>query len=259
MINWKPRGEERTAELARSYARLNEDIVERKNLEEQLRHAQKMEAIGILTGGITHEFNNIMTAIITCATYLQEEMEKESSLKSFVDVIQISAQRAANLTQGLLSYSRKQESLLRLTSLHSIIRKVEVLLSKTIGEDIKLNICFTDNDVAVMVDSNQIEQVLMNLASNARDAMPYGGNLCINAGTIGIDSNFIRHHGYNSPGLYAIISVSDTGTGMAEDTREIIFEPFFTTKEFIKVPVWAYQWYTGLPGSMRAISMLRAK
>ncbi len=225
------RVEIRTAELAKANEKLKNDIKERKKLEEQLLHAQKMEAIGTLTGGISHEFNNIITTIISCGEFLQDEMDEDSPLKSFVDVIHVSAHRAADLTNGLLAFSRKNKIDKRLVSINRLIQKVEGLLSKTIGEDIRIEIDITEMDPAVMVDSSQIEQVLMNLATNARDAMPKGGLLSIRSELVEIDNEFIKEHGYGRQGLFARIIVADTGTGMNKATLEKIFEPFFTTKE----------------------------
>jgi|Deesub1362A_J573_1020465.scaffolds.fasta_scaffold00073_30 PAS domain S-box-containing protein len=207
------------------------DITERKSLEEQLRHAQKMEVIGTLTGGISHEFNNILTAIIGYGEFLQDAIEEGSPLRAYVDMIQASAKRAAGLTQGLLAYSRKQAVHLRQTDLNEIIRKVERLLLRFISENIELRILLADEVLPVMVDTNQIEQVLMNLVTNAVDAMPDGGDLIISTERREIDSDFVRTRGYGKPGVYAVLSVSDTGTGMDKKTKEKIFEPFFTTKD----------------------------
>ena len=142
-----------------------------------------------------------------------------------------SAERAANLTQGLLAFSRKQISNPTLVNLNELIEKIEKFLRRVIGEDIEFQTILTDKDITVMADHGQIDQALMNLATNARDAMPKGGLLTIETGTVEIDEEYIKAHGYGKAGTYALISVTDSGIGMDEKTREKIFEPFFTTKE----------------------------
>lgn len=214
-----------------AYDGLISDITERKRLEEQLLHAQKMEAVGQLAGGIAHDFNNILTAIIGFGNLLKMDISKDVPSRTYVTQILNSAERAANLTQALLAFSRKQIINLRPANLNEIINVLEKLLSRLIGEDIELSTFLADEDLTVMADSSQIEQVLMNLATNARDAMPDGGSLIIRTGLVEFDYEFIKAHGFGRPGFYAIISVEDTGQGMDERTRERIFEPFFTTKE----------------------------
>jgi signal transduction histidine kinase/CheY-like chemotaxis protein len=221
----------RTSELAEANVQLKNDIKERKKLEDQLRHSQKMEAVGTLTGGIAHEFNNILTAIIGCGELLHEEMDKDTALRTYVDVIQVSSERAANLTKSLLAYSRKQITHLEPIHINRITIKVEKLLSRIIGENIKLETILTEEDATVLADSAQIEQVLMNLATNSRDAMPNGGTLTITTEVVEMKNEFITAHGFGKPGKYVILSVTDTGEGIAKDTKERIFEPFFTTKD----------------------------
>jgi PAS domain S-box-containing protein len=207
------------------------DITERNRLEEQLLQAQKMEAVGQLAGGIAHDFNNILTAIIGYGTLLKDESPKSSLLQSYVTNILTSAERAANLTRDLLAFSRKQIISPKPLNINETIIGIESLLSRIIGEDIKISTILTDKDLIVMVDSSQIEQVLMNLATNARDAMPHGGVLTIKTEGIELDDGFIKAHGYGRQGMYVVISVEDTGEGIEEKTQERIFEPFFTTKE----------------------------
>lgn len=205
------------------------DITDRRHMEEQMRHAQKMEALGTLTGGISHEFNNILQAIIGYGELLNDAL-KDNPLRTYSSVILSSAQRASGLTQGLLAYSRKQLIERKLVSLNEIIKKVEGLLPRFVGEDIDFRVILVTGDLIVNADSKQIEQVLMNLATNAKDAMPYGGVLTIRAETVSMEAKFMQAHGYGEPGMYALISVKDTGIGMNEKTRSRIFEPFFTTK-----------------------------
>jgi PAS domain S-box-containing protein len=210
------------------------DITDHKRLEEQLRHSQKMEAIGQLAGGIAHDFNNILTAIIGYGNLLQMRLSENDQMRSYVDQILASAERAASLTQSLLAFGRKQIIDPKPVNVNEIIRGVEKLLSRLIREDIELRIEFTDKDLTVMADSAQMGQVLMNLATNARDAVPDEGSLTIQTGLIELDNTWVKTHGYGKPGMYALIAVTDTGGGMTEKTRQRVFEPFFTTKEIGK-------------------------
>ncbi len=217
-----------------AYRGIMKDITERKRLEQQLIQAQKMEAVGQLAGGIAHDFNNILTAIIGFGTLLKMETERGHPLHSYVTQILTSAERAANLTQALLAFSRKQIISPKPVNLNEIIRGVKSLLSRIIGEDIELSTKLIDNDLIIMADIGQIEQVLMNLATNARDAMPDGGSLTITTDLMSFDYEFIKAHGYGTPGIYAFISCEDTGIGMDKGIQEKIFEPFFTTKDIGK-------------------------
>ena len=212
-------------------AEVNVDITERKRLEEQLIQAQKMEAIGQLAGGIAHDFNNILTAIIGFGTLLKTEMSKDDPLSPNVTQILRASERAASLTQALLAFSRKQVINPRPVNLNEIIAALEKILTRIIGEDIELSTVLADEDLTVMADSTQIEQVLMNLATNARDAMPDGGSLTIRTELAQFDNEYIKTHGYDKPGSYALISIEDRGVGMDVKTRDRIFEPFYTTKE----------------------------
>lgn len=214
-----------------AYDALIADITERKRLEEQLSHVQKMEAIGHLAGGIAHDFNNILTAIIGYGHVLMIKMDGTDPLRHNAAEILKSAERAANLTQGLLAFSRKQIISPRPMKLNEIIRNVEKLLLRIIGEDIELKAELAADDSTVMADSVQMEQVLMNLATNARDAMPEGGFLTIKTEKVEFDREYISAHGYGEAGAYVCISVTDTGSGMDEETKKKIFEPFFTTKD----------------------------
>jgi two-component system cell cycle sensor histidine kinase/response regulator CckA len=207
------------------------DVSERKRLEEQLRQSQKMESIGTLAGGIAHDFNNILTAIIGYGSLLQMKMTEGDPLRYNIEQILSSANRAASLTQGLLAYSRKQILNPQPISVNAIIKKVDLLLTRLIGENIELKTLLTGDDVSVMADAGQIEQVLMNLATNARDAMPGGGYLFIETERIEFSEESAKAHEFGKHGTYALITVTDSGVGMDEKTRQRIFEPFFTTKE----------------------------
>lgn len=207
------------------------DITESKKLEQQLLQAQKMEAIGQLAGGVAHDFNNILTAIMGYGNLLKTKIKEEEPLVKYIDNILTSAEKAANLTKSLLTFTRKQLIDPKPIDVNEVILNTEKLLSKLIGEDIEFSVKLNGKNLTVIADNNQITQVLMNLATNARDAMPRGGKLTISTDTIEIDDIFIREHGYGTRGLYALISFEDTGTGMDEKTVARIFEPFFTTKE----------------------------
>ncbi|MCG2721709.1 MAG: PAS domain S-box protein [Thermodesulfovibrionales bacterium] len=207
------------------------DITYSKRLELQFLQAQKMEAVGQLAGGIAHDFNNILTAIIGYGNLLQTDMRKDDPLHYYLSNILSASQKAANLTHALLAFSRKQIISPKPINVKETIRVMENLLLRLIGEDIELTTRLTDKELIVMADENQIEQVLMNLATNARDVMPDGGSIVISTDSVLFDENFIDAHGYGKPGTYALISVTDTGAGMDKSTREKVFEPFFTTKE----------------------------
>ncbi|MBP7527519.1 MAG: PAS domain S-box protein [Syntrophorhabdaceae bacterium] len=203
---------------------------ERERLQAQLLQSQKMEAIGQLAGGVAHDFNNILTAVIGYGNLLEMEMQAEDPLRMYVEEILASSEKAVSLTQSLLAFSRKQAISLTYHNINDIISEVESLLKRLLSEDIDLKISLGTPGLGVMADITQIQQVLINLATNARDAMPSGGVLSIEAGQVRPDNSFVAsHHGKGS--LYATISVSDTGTGMDQQTRARIFDPFFTTKE----------------------------
>ena len=204
---------------------------EKEKLHAQLLQAQKMEAVGQLAGGVAHDFNNILTAMIGYGHMLKIKMKEDDPLRTYADHILSLSDRAANLTQSLLAFSRRQVMNPRPIDLHDTIRRVENLLARIIGEDIELNIRLSPEDLTIMADPVQIEQVFMNLATNARDAMPEGGKLEISTEVVEFDQLFIMTHGYGKQKKYAFISMSDTGVGIDEQTREKMFEPFFTTKE----------------------------
>ncbi len=206
------------------------DITERRHLEDQLRHSQKMEAIGTLTGGISHEFNNILAAVRGYSEILKNKIGEDHSLKKYADKVYESTLKASKLTSGLLTYSRKQKVDFRTLNLNEFINKTEEFLSQIIGSDIVLEVDLYDDEITIMADSNQMEQVLINLAANAKDAMPGGGVLVISTEIYEIDDIFINTTGYGAEGRYALIKVKDSGSGIDPDQRDRIFEPFFTTK-----------------------------
>jgi nitrogen-specific signal transduction histidine kinase/CheY-like chemotaxis protein len=209
-------------------------MTEYRKLEQQLRQSQKMEAIGQLAGGIAHDFNNILSAIVGYGGMMQMKMAPDDANRLNVEQLLSAADRAANLTHSLLAFSRKQIISPKPVNLNDIIKKVERLLLRLIGEDIELHTQTTEKVLTVWADSLQIEQVLMNLATNARDAMPAGGNLIIRTDAINLRDEFTMQESILKPGMYAQLMVTDTGSGMDEITREKIFEPFFTTKEIGK-------------------------
>ncbi|MRS01957.1 PAS domain S-box protein [bacterium] len=204
---------------------------ERKKLETQLQQAQKMEAIGQLAGGIAHDFNNILTAIIGYSEIILLRMEKTSPLRHHIEKIYISAERAADLTRDLLAFSRKQVLQTKPIDLCETLRGLKEMLGRLIPEDIEFRTTYVERKLIVMADKGQIEQVLMNLVNNAKDAMSRGGILSVDVSCIFMDTRFVHSHGFGEPGDYACLSVSDTGHGMNEETKKNIFEPFFTTKE----------------------------
>jgi PAS domain S-box-containing protein len=208
-----------------------EDMSERKKLEDQLRHAQKMEAVGQLAGGVAHDFNNILTAIIGYGHLLKLKLKDNELLLHNVKQILAISERGATLTKDLLAFSRKQALDLKPVRLNDLIDRIVKLLPKFIGEDIELRIKLADNELIVLADSSQIEHVLINLATNARDAMPEGGILSIETGQVSLDYEHVKQFEYGTPGVYALISVADTGSGMDSETLRKIFDPFFTTKE----------------------------
>ena len=208
------------------------DITEKRELEGQLRQAHKMEAVGLLAGGIAHDFNNILTSVIGYSSMLLTSLKEDDPCHHMAQMVLESGERAAALTQSLLTFSRKQPLALTIVDLNGIIRNVEQLLYRVIGEDIDFRVQPAGQELAVLADKAQIEQVLVNLATNARDAMPQGGVLSISAAPVQLDKHFLEAHGYGKPGAYALISVADTGVGIDEETRVKIFDPFFTTKKF---------------------------
>lgn len=207
------------------------DITEQRKLEYQLRQSQKMEALGLFASGIAHDFNNILTVIIGQGNMLKMKNGLDSLQSERIDQILAAADKATHLTGGLLAFCRKQPIALQPANLNGIVQHLQQFLARIIGEDVHLELTLNKTDPMINVDIHQIEQVLINLATNARDAMPLGGVLTIETGIQEIDAAFVHAYGYGVEGSYAVITVSDTGCGMTRGTQQKIFEPFFTTKE----------------------------
>ncbi len=210
------------------------DITERKNLEEQLYQAQKMEAVGQLAGGIAHDFNNILTAIIGYSHLVRKNTETvppNSPVRGYIEQINSSAERAAELTQALLAFSRKQVMVPKVLDLNTTVTQLEKMLRRIISENIELRLETCPDDLHVMADKGKIEQALINLATNAKDAVAGNGILSISTVPVAMDDEIVTVQGFGKPGDYACVRVSDTGCGIDEDTKKKIFEPFFTTKE----------------------------
>jgi len=214
-----------------NYIAIMEDVNDRKSLEEQLRHSQKMDAMGQVAGVVAHDFSNLLTVIIGYATMLKGNNGAKDTVQSRLDSILSAAQRGVQLTGSLSAFSRKQVLKPRLVDLVGIIRNMEEFLRQIIGEDIMLEMDYGVGQCYVHADSSSIEQVFMNLAANARDAMPNGGRISIKVAKTELDSDFAAAHGYGPPGRHAHFSVTDTGPGIERHILTRIFEPFFTTKE----------------------------
>lgn len=214
------------------YQGIIHDMTEHKKLEQQLLLAQKMESVGILAGGVAHDFNNLITAISGYGEVLSESIPEDDKLshESVTNILN-AADRAAQLTRGLLSFSRRQIINPRPVQIDSLISSTGRLIERMIGEDIEFSTDLTLADLIIKADPGQIEQVLMNLVTNARDAMPHGGRLSIATISVSVERGTEKLYDLPAPGKYALVSVSDTGTGMDRKTLENIFEPFYTTKE----------------------------
>jgi signal transduction histidine kinase/ActR/RegA family two-component response regulator len=208
-----------------------EDVTERKALEDQLRQAQKMEAVGKLAGGVAHDFNNLLTVITGYSQILMDQHEENAQASHSIEQIFKAADRATSLTRQLLAFSRRQMLQPRLVSLNVLVRNLEKMLRPLLGERIQIVVRSSSDLGGVRADPSQLDHILMNLAVNARDAMPRGGTLTVATANADLGEVFARTHPGATPGQYVMLSVSDTGTGMDEHTLTHLFEPFFTTKE----------------------------
>ncbi|HYL20544.1 MAG TPA: ATP-binding protein, partial [Gemmatimonadales bacterium] len=207
------------------------DVTERRSLERQLLQAQKMEAVGRLAGGVAHDFNNVLTAILGYAGLLLDGLPTLSPLRPDLEEIRKAADRAAGLTRQLLAFSRKQVLEMRALDLNELVADMDKLLRRLLGEDIDVVTNLDRTLGAVRADAAQLEQVVVNLAVNSRDAMPEGGTLMIETRNADLDDSYAGEHVPVRPGRYVMLAVSDTGTGMSAETMSHVFEPFFTTKE----------------------------
>ncbi len=214
------------------------DITERKHaekekalLESRLIQSQKMEAIGTLAGGVAHDFNNILTALMGYASLLQAKMEESDPKRTYVKQILTLSERAAEVTKSLLTFGRKQRVSCKPFKINDTIRETVNLLTRLLNEDIIVKVALSTKNPTIMADRTQIHQVLINLATNARDAMPEGGTFSIRTQVVSLSDKFRKTHGYGGSGTYVLITAADTGIGMDEATKARIFEPFFTTKE----------------------------
>ena len=210
------------------------DITDQKILEKQLRQAQKMEAIGQFSGGIAHDFNNLLGVIIGYCEVMEDQLPPTSSLMKDCEQIRKAGERAASLTRQLLAFSRQQILEPRVMDLNAAVLDVEKMLRRLIGADIDLCTSLDGSLGSIKADRGQIEQVIMNLAVNARDAMPQGGQLTIETANVELGEDYVRQHPHQQSGPHVLLSVSDTGTGMDAETQARIFDPFFTTKELGK-------------------------
>jgi signal transduction histidine kinase len=209
----------------------SQNITERKEYQENLIRFQKLEGVSQLAGGIAHDFNNIMTGILGYALIIKRALDENA--RNYEDIVQIEelAKRAVELTRGLLAFSRQEIMTPRVADLNTVILNVEKLIAEVMGDTIECKMTAQDCALPVFADINQLKQVLLNLATNARDAMPEGGVFNVSADRIILDEEFVRIQGYGCPGLYALLTISDTGSGINEENLRKIFNPFFTTKD----------------------------
>jgi two-component system cell cycle sensor histidine kinase/response regulator CckA len=217
-----------------SFQSIMRDISERIRLTEKLQQIQKIESIGLLAGGVAHDFNNLLTVMQGYTDLQLEKTATSDPIHGYAEQIKSATDRATGLTRQLLAFSRQQVMQARVVNLNSLLRDFEKLFRRLIGEDIEVRTVFDDLLGNVKVDPGQMEQVILNLVMNARDAMPEGGTLTLETSNITPDGLYLERHPYILPGPYVRLVISDTGTGMDSATRARIFEPFFTTKELGK-------------------------
>ncbi len=208
------------------------NITAQKKIEDQLRQSQKMEAVGRLAGGVAHDFNNLLGIVTACSELLRNRVEDDSL--EYLDNIREAAKRGASLTRQLLAFSRRQPLQTQLLDLNERLKEVSKLLHPLMGDDVEIVLLPRSSTAVIEADPGQLDQIVINLAANARDAMPRGGKLIIETAVFDFDESFAREHPAIVVGRYVMLAVSDNGTGMDEATRSRIFEPFFTTKETSK-------------------------
>lgn len=213
------------------YEEFAEDITERRVLERQLLQSQKMEAIGRLAGGVAHDFNNLLGVVLGHTEILEEHADRDSRLRRSVEAIRSATNRASSLTMQLLAFSRKQVVAPKILDLNASVREIEKLLHRVIGEDIELILRLHPHLSTIQMDPGQLDQILMNLVVNARDAMPQGGKLIVETTDVTLDEPYVGQHLGASTGAFVQLSISDTGCGMDQETLSHVYEPFFTTKE----------------------------
>jgi len=213
------------------FVAIKEDITERRRLEQQLFQAQKMEAVGRLAGGVAHDFNNVLTVILSCSDLVLNGLDEQNPIRAEIEQIREAGKRAANLTSQLLAFSRKQIRAPQVLDLNAVVSQDEKMLRRLIGEDVEVVLGLSPDIGRVYADPVQLEQIIINLAVNARDAMPAGGKLVIETADVTLDENYARDHVTVKPGHYVLLAVSDSGCGMTREVQAHLFEPFFTTKE----------------------------
>jgi len=224
-----------TAPIIKARLQRDKEIEEKEKLRAQLQQAQKMEAIGTLAGGIAHDFNNRLTTIIGYAQIALIDVIKDESLRRKIEEIKKAGESAASLTRQLLAFSRKQVIKPEVLDLNEVISETEKMLKRMIGEDVEFQTILESELWKVHMDSGQIDQMIINMAVNSRDAMPQGGKLVVETANVDLDENYFREQGLDeTPGSYVMLAISDTGSGMNKETRDHIFDPFFTTKEIGK-------------------------
>jgi nitrogen-specific signal transduction histidine kinase/CheY-like chemotaxis protein len=210
---------------------IGRDLTEKRAAEAQLRHIQKMDAIGQLTGGVAHDFNNILTVITGTIGILEEAVAERPELVAITKLIDEAAERGANLTKHLLAFARKQPLQPLEVDVNALVLEAAKLLHPTLGENVEITPLLAEDAWTALIDPNQLTTAVLNLAINARDAMPNGGKLALETSNIYLDENYAGMHSEVAPGNYVMVAVSDTGTGIPANLIERVFDPFFTTKE----------------------------